>query len=87
MKMRWILRLRNRLIGLITQQKMISIGSINGLKKPVGPMTWQGIEEVSKKYPDLFVSYESSGNSAKIKHWLPGEIIITAREEISNQGA
>tara|TARA_E500000331_G_scaffold331251_1_gene353441 strand:+ start:270 stop:521 length:252 start_codon:yes stop_codon:yes gene_type:complete len=58
-----------------------------GLKKPVGPMTWQGIEEVSKKYPDLFVSYESSGNSAKIKHWLPGEIIITAREEISNQGA
>ena len=53
-----------------------------GIKKPVGPMTWQEIEEISEKYPDLFVSYHKSGNSAEIKNWLPGKIILTVRKDI-----
>ena len=46
-----------------------------GSGKPIGPMNWKEIEQVKDKYPDMFLSFEETGNSEKIKFWLPAKVI------------
>ena len=38
-------------------------------------MNWKEIEQVKDKYPDMFLSFEETGNSEDIKFWLPAKVI------------
>ena len=51
-----------------------------GSGKPIGPMSWEKIEIVKQKYPEMFVSFEENGNSKNIKFWLPIRIIDEIKE-------
>jgi hypothetical protein len=51
-----------------------------GSGKPIGPMSWEKIEIVRQKYPEMFVSFEENGNSKNIKFWLPIRIMDEIKE-------
>ena len=46
-----------------------------GAGKPVGPMNWEEIDKISKKYNDVFVSFSDIGTESRLKFWLPAKII------------
>jgi hypothetical protein len=43
-------------------------------------MSWEKIEIVKQKYPEMFVSFEENGNSKNIKFWLPIRIMDEIKE-------
>ena len=51
-----------------------------GSGKPIGSMSWEKIEIVRQKYPEMFVSFEENGNSKNIKFWLPIRIMDEIKE-------
>ena len=51
-----------------------------GSGKPIGPMSWEKIELVKQKYPEMFISYQVNGNSKDIKFWLPIRIMDEIKE-------
>ena len=38
-------------------------------------MNWKEIEQVKDKYPDMFLSFEKTGNPEDIKFCLPAKVI------------
>jgi len=46
-------------------------------------MNWKEIEKVKDKYPDMFLSFEETGNSEDIKFWLPAKVIDKIRALMS----
>ena len=51
-----------------------------GSGKPIGPMSWEKIELVKQKCPEMFISYQVNGNSKDIKFWLPIRIMDEIKE-------
>ncbi len=49
-----------------------------GQDAPVGPMKWNDILEIHKKYPEVFISKDkvNSGASQKSINWLPAKLVV-----------
>ena len=51
-----------------------------GSGKPVGPMKWEQIDKISKKYSNVFVSFSDTGSESRLHFWLPAKIINEIRQ-------
>jgi Ca2+-binding EF-hand superfamily protein len=63
-------------LSLYAEENWLYFGS----GKPIGSMSWEKIEIVRQKYPEMFVSFEENGNSKNIKFWLPIRIMDEIKE-------
>jgi hypothetical protein len=48
-------------------------------------MNWSGIEEISKKFPKVFISRveQQSNPNKKAVNWLPAKIVFFAKKVLS----
>ena len=53
-----------------------------GTEGQIGPMTWKEIEEISSKYPKVFISNTSSNPNKKAVNWLPAKIVFFAKKAL-----
>ena len=53
-----------------------------GTEDQIGPMTWKEIEEISSKYPKVFISNTSSNPNKKAVNWLPANIVFFAKKAL-----
>lgn len=56
-----------------------------GTDGQIGPINWRGIEEISIKFPKVFISRieHESNTDQKAVNWLPAKIIFFAKRVLS----
>jgi hypothetical protein len=55
-----------------------------GTEGQIGPMTWKEIEEISSKYPKVFISNTAANPNPNKQavHWLPAKIVFFAKKAL-----
>lgn len=53
-----------------------------GTEGQIGPMTWKEIEEISSKYPKVFISNTAAypNPNKKAVNWLPAKVVFFAKK-------
>jgi hypothetical protein len=55
-----------------------------GTEGQIGPMTWKEIEEISSKYPKVFISNTAANPSPNKQavNWLPAKVVFFAKKAL-----
>ena len=82
----------NEIKNAVSKAKLWASESINnsknwlyyGTEGQIGPMTWKEIEEISSKYPKVFISNTAANRNPnkKAANWLPAKVVFFAKKAL-----